>query len=492
MAKASPLTQQIQAKLRERGLLDPDSRGFKLEDILAANVRRRAENKDPRGRKPLPPRLVLVGDSLFIRYLGEDHPTHVVLQPGMNALEAELAAEMELDRFIEKMNAENREEISPTDKTLKEINDKYIADTAGSCSFNTNKTRRRQANHLEKFFPVKCLGEIVGDSSHIYIAAVIEGVEDEEKRKTLHNSAIDRLRFQKAAIAHYYGSLTVQPETKRSYDIPRKFKRHSEVTLTFEQLQRLIKCAQGWSYDLETGKYTEDYDPDLVVVERWVKFYFYTGGRGGVLLPLRWAGGLDGSGNEGGCVDTKKGWIYRKAPGAEITNKRAEPAKLLGDLRQWVKDWEREDFENNWIDVFHDASGGEINDMRSRFDRVKQKAGLGWMRSHDLKHTGVTLLSHAGLDIVVIAEAMSTTAETLRKEYEHLNKLFMRPRTRASLNCDVSFKRLARTSPPDADGWKRRAALWKARQEAQKKLKKTKRKAKAAARRRVEDLDAAA
>jgi integrase len=260
------------------------------------------------------------------------------------------------------------------------------------------------------------------------------------------------------------------------------------VTLTFEQFSRLLRAAQGWSYDLDTGKWAEDYEPDLEVVGKYSLLYFYHGGRDKTLLPLRW-----GIGFEGGCIDAANGRIYRRPPGAESTDKRAEPANLLGDLRGKVKEWERQDFKNGWIHVLHDASGGEITSMRSRFDRVKKKAGLEWMHPHDLKHTGVSLLSHAGLDISVIADAMSTRADTLRQEYEHLNFLWIAPRTTGSVRCNVSMKRLAKTSPPDSHGWTLRAARWKKNQELQREKKKAKRREKAAAvRRNNESQNAAA
>lgn len=486
MAKGSKFTQDVQAILRKKGMLDPHARGATLENIMAANQRRRVEGRDPRGRKPKAPYPKIIGDSIFIRYLGKNHPTHIVLRAGMDPDVVEVAMELEIDKFIAVLNAKDREELSPEDKTLKEINDAYIAAKAGSSTFNANKMHRRYADHLAKLFPAERLSEILKGSGDAYIGEIINGVEDEEKRKTLHNSAVDRLRFQLKAIEYYYGNLTVEPEKKKNYDIQKKFKRHSEVTLTFEQLWRLLRGAEGWSYDLETGESSEDYDPDLEVVGKYSLLYFYHGGRSQVLLPLQW-----GVGFEGGCIDAKNGRIYRQPPGGDITNKRATPANLIGDLRDKVKVWERQDFENGWIHVLHDVSGGEITDMRPRFNRVKKKAGLEWMHPHDLKHTGVSLLGHAGLDISLIADAMSTNAETLKREYEHLN--FLWPKNTGSGNCDVSMKRLAKTSPPDSDGWKLRSARWKKNKELQREKKKAKRREKAAAARlTVESQNAAA
>jgi hypothetical protein len=49
MAKGSKFTQDVQAILRKKGMLDPHARGATLENIMAANQRRRVEGKDPRG-----------------------------------------------------------------------------------------------------------------------------------------------------------------------------------------------------------------------------------------------------------------------------------------------------------------------------------------------------------------------------------------------------------------------------------------------------------
>lgn len=487
MSNASAVTRKVQEILRKLGKLDPGATGPSLENLLASNRRRRAAGKDPRGRKPLPPRLVIVGHSIFIRYLGEDHPTHIVLRAGMDPVEAEAAALVELDMFVENLNSKDRLEISYVDMSLREINDRYIAAKAGSSSYSTNKMRRRHADHLERFFPVKRLGDVVRGSGDGYIASVIDGAADEEKRKTLHNSAVERLRMQEEAIAYYYDSLTLPPDERRGYDIQKKFKRHSEITLTFDQFMRLVKAAEGWSYDLATGEWTEDYDPDLTVAGRYAEIYLHTGTRDKTILPLQWGVNLDG-----GCIDAADGTIYRKPPGAASTKKAARPSKLLGSLRDAVKKWQEEDFKNGWIYVLHDASGGEIMSMKSRFDRVKKKAGLEWMRAHDLKHTGVTLFGHAGLDISVIADAMSTRAQTLRDEYEHLDFLWIAPRSTSSVELDVSYERLAKTSPPSSEAWKVKAARWKASQEAQRARKKAKRRAKSGAGRTPVGADAAA
>jgi hypothetical protein len=103
--------------------------------------------------------------------------------------------------------------------------------------------------------------------------------------------------------------------------------------------------------------------------------------------------------------------------------------------------------------VLHDTTGGEITSMKSRFDEVKRRAGLSWMRAHDLKHTGVTLLTHAGLDIRVLATSMSTLAGTLEAEYEHLQFIWMKPKTTTSVDLDLSLAALEKTSPKSSEKW---------------------------------------
>ncbi|MBR1133293.1 hypothetical protein [Bradyrhizobium iriomotense] len=452
MAKASKLARQLQRILREEGELPPGETGPNVINIVAAADRRAADGKKPQGRKFDPPRLVVVGRTVKIRHAGKDKTTHIVVKAGMDARQIELAANAKLMDFKDELDAKDRGEVACEDTDLKPIVDKWIGDHAASASKSLNEARERFGRHLDKHFPVKRLGNVLWSSGNEYIKGLVEDVEDEDKRETLHNTAIERLNMLATAIEYYYASLTVQPDRRRTFEIPSKIKRKSGLSLTWDQLMRLLKAAEGWRWDPETG-WIEDYDPDLVVVGRYALIYFYSGTRDKTILPLKW-----GTSSEGGCIDAAKGIIYRKPSGARKTHKRAEPAHLLGTLKEKVKEWEREDSAHGWDNVLHDTSGNEIANVKTRFDKVKAKAGLDWMRAHDLKHSGVSILTHAGLDINVLASAMSTTAETLRREYTHLDFLYLKPKKTTRRGLDLSLEALRKCSPPSREEWKKRAA----------------------------------
>jgi hypothetical protein len=448
MSRASKLTRQIQKILREKGE-SPGETGPDLVNLVAARKRKEASGKSDVGRPLAEPRLVIKHDTIKIKHSGERiKTTGIKLRPGMDAMEVELAAETALDDFNEEQDAKDRQEVSPEDISLKEINLAWIKSQSSSASRSLDRTRRRWADQLERDFPAKRLGDIVHGSGDAYIEKVVEGVTDEDKRRTLHNSAVEKLRMQRKAIESFYDNLTNPPDHRKRYSIKGKIKRRSVMYLTWDQLMRLLKAAEGWKYNVKTGEWTPDPDPDLLVVRRYILIYFYSGTRDETILPLQW-----GQNAEGGYINAATGIIYRKPPGAERTNKRAEPAHLLGTLREEVKQWEREDLSNGWIHVLHDVAGGEITDMTPRFDKVKRKAGLPWLRAHELKHTGVTLLTHASLNIDTLATAMSTLAATLRDQYQHLAFLWQQPRTTTSVDVDLTLEALQKTSPMSDQHW---------------------------------------
>lgn len=449
MSSSSKFTRKLQKILRKKGKA-PGQTGPSLENLLAAAKRQASSGKAKRGRPQAPPRLIIKGNAIKIKYSGQRiETTQVILCAGMDPIEAELVAESALEDFIEKQDAIDRQEVSPEDVELKTILKTWIDLKSSSVSAELTEQRKRFAASLDRDFPVKRLGDIVHGTGEKYIKIVIEGVTDEDKRQTLHNTAINRLNMQLAAINYFYDNLTQPPDHRKTYFIPRKFDRHSEIYLAWDLLMRLLKAAEGWRYDPDTGEWSADPDPDLLVVRRYILIYFYSGTRDATILPLRW-----GSGFDGGFIDAKNGIIYRKPLRGGRTHKQAKAALLLGTLRDEVKRWEAEDKEKGWLNVIHDTAGAEIRDMSPRFDKVALKAGLPWVTAHDLKHTGVTLLTHAGLHIDVLASAMSTTSETLKETYEHLEFIWLQPRAMtASVDLDLSLEALEKTSPMSGEHW---------------------------------------
>jgi hypothetical protein len=154
-------------------------------------------------------------------------------------------------------------------------------------------------------------------------------------------------------------------------------------------------------------------------------------------------------------------YLEEKPPGHERTNKRAEPADLIGPLRDLVPRWEFKDKLLLTANVIHDAAGKRINDLRKRFDAVADAAGLPWVTPHHCKHTGATLYTYAGVDRYDLADAFSTEADTLKKNYVHLQ---VRWRDRTKKNVDpktVTLLSLRHLLPKSNEEWLKGAARLK-------------------------------
>lgn len=472
---ADDFEKRVRKAFRKVGKEAPKgSRNTRLVDQLAERRRRKAERGNLIGRPPKPPRKVMVGNKIKIRHLGKDQSTGIELSPGMDIDEVLVNADLALDDFHDDLDRANEQEVSPLDKSLDEINREYIEFERPRQTEKTTSARIKWAKDLKADFPCKLLKEVLRPSGNEYINKMLEGVVGKDRREIVQNACGRKLHMQLDAIGHYYSSLHTPPEQRRGYDIPDRIRRVSDYSLPFDIFQRLVKAAQGWRWVASKGDWVRDYDEDLVVVERYIYIYFYSGTRDETILPLKW--GID---YNTGSINPATGIIYRKPYNQTRTNKRAEPAYMFKPLAEMVREWEKEDFENGWDDVLHDKDGNPIEDMTDRFNRVMDKAGVK-CRAHDLKHTGVTWLLHAGIDINVLAIHFSTTVATLQTQYAHLQFLWLKPKTTLK-EPDLSLKALEKVAPKSSESWKRRAAEYASKKEA----KRAKRSAKEKAERRV-------
>jgi integrase len=458
MSKSSKLSRQIAEIMQDNGVVAGDT-GPRFNDLLSA-----AKRKNKTGRQPDPPRLMIrkrpdAAPVIVIRrYDLPDKTTGVVLRPGTDPVEAELVANIALKDYKEAANDAMLHEESSVDVSLKDIVDDWITRHASTTSTARTKLRQSDAQNLDGFFAEQCLGDIVWGSGLAYIDHRLEGVIDENKRRTLRGSAIVHLKMLRKAIEFFYANLSKQPDERRYLHIPTSEHKNSELFLGWDELKRILDACQGWEWDVDNccRKPENTFEDDLAIVERYILLYFY-GSRDINILPLQW-----GKNDDGGWIDAGAGIIYRSAPGSKETNKVAEPSHLIGTLKQKVLEWELEDQLLGTPYVIHDPDGEEITCMRRRFMRVLKKAGLEGVNKHVLKHTGVTLLTHAGLDINTLAVSFSTKAHTLQTEYKHLNFLWLKPKTSTSVDIDLTIEALERTSPKSTADWQARAALVRA------------------------------
>jgi integrase len=64
-------------------------------------------------------------------------------------------------------------------------------------------------------------------------------------------------------------------------------------------------------------------------------------------------------------------------------------------------------------------TGGQLIDIKRRFDLTRTAAGISDFRFHDLRHTAATRLAAAGVNVVVIAEILGHSDIRTTKRYSH-------------------------------------------------------------------------
>jgi integrase len=212
-------------------------------------------------------------------------------------------------------------------------------------------------------------------------------------------------------------------------------RRHRGVlTLSWDQLVRLIRAARGEAFDKfgkRTGKHAEA--ARFACVLRYILLYLYGGVRGANILELRW-----GKHPVFGHIDAKREEIERQGDLAEITTKRRYASTLLGSLRTLVPQWKAEDKAarklsggRRYLHVIHDENGRSLARkdkygrssnwaIRGLFARVCRYAGLPDVTAHILKATGTTFCVRAGMPTQQVMIEFSTSWDTLYKRYVNL------------------------------------------------------------------------
>ncbi len=64
-------------------------------------------------------------------------------------------------------------------------------------------------------------------------------------------------------------------------------------------------------------------------------------------------------------------------------------------------------------------TGGQLIDVKYKFDEARTAAGIADFRFHDLRHTAATRLADAGVNIVVIADILGHGDIGTTKRYSH-------------------------------------------------------------------------
>jgi integrase len=124
--------------------------------------------------------------------------------------------------------------------------------------------------------------------------------------------------------------------------------------------------------------------------------------RRGEILGLRWE-----------QVDLKNGFILlditKNGERREIPINRTLLQALKGVVRRVDSPY-----------VFVDKDGREYKEVKRSFNSALQKAGIKDFRFHDLRHTFVSQLLMAGVDITTVKELLGHKSLTMTLRYAHL------------------------------------------------------------------------
>jgi integrase len=397
-----------------------------------------------------------------------------VLLEGMSVQQAEIATQQRLIDLDERRLSEYLEEKSPEDLTLKEIYDRWVANHRAMWSPATAQQKERNGRHLFGHRPALRYGDLEDTFGFEYVKHRVAGLKPGKKMDSATQYAISHLDDFENALEEYLTYATV--DKVRRFKKPESKRKSYPFYITWDWLLRLILIARGWDWDKEndcwrkrwdeeSGRWVLCYDrsrrDDALV--RYIMIYVFSGTRDSTIPALRWGTNL-----EGGTIDPAGGIIVRRPPGHERTKKRAEPAHLIGPLRRLVKHWEADDILLLTPNVIHLPGGGRIDDMRGRFDKVADDAGLPWVTPHYCKHTGATLYAYAGVDRYELADAFCTLHTTLYRDYVHLRFLFDRPGRRCEDPRALTLLRLRHVMPPSTDEWLKDARRLKEEYEAKK------------------------
>jgi integrase len=224
------------------------------------------------------------------------------------------------------------------------------------------------------------------------------------------SSARRELETLRAALNHWHkehGPLdTIPAVTLPGKSQPR------DRWLTRTEAARLLWGSLG--YDTAGRRW-----PDLVHrhVARFILIGLYTGTRHSAILGLRWQ-----PNDVGGWVDLSRGVLHRRGRNVEESTKRQPPARLGRRITVHLSRWQRMDRISTpaalATTVVH-WEGQPIQKLRRSWDTACRLAGLEGVTPHVLRHTRITWMMQAGVDMWQAAGFVGMSVITLNRTYAH-------------------------------------------------------------------------
>lgn len=143
---------------------------------------------------------------------------------------------------------------------------------------------------------------------------------------------------------------------------------------------------------------------------------FWTGARIGEVLALTWDDVGEGSIHISKTMSHIKGETYIRAP---KTRESIRTVKLPSFLSAMLEDYRRLSTYTG-PNLFPSAGGGSFVKVIARHAKM---AGVTPIRIHDLRHSHASMLIHAGVPVIAIAERLGhKNAQTTLQVYAHLYK----------------------------------------------------------------------
>lgn len=266
--------------------------------------------------------------------------------------------------------------------------DKWIGHTAGPCV---------------EFWHDKTLADVRGQTCREYVEwRCAQGVSDQTARHDL--------KTFRAAINYYhreYGPLNAVPV----------------VTLPKKGPSRVRWLTRSEMASLVWQAYIGGYEHVL----RVLLIGYYTGTRPGAIYKLRWLPSTDA-----GYFDLNNGMLYRRGDDEmDSVRKLRPPVPIPTRLLPHLRRWHAKDLKDSITHVIH-WNGQPIQKLRRSWPAVRTLAGIdGRVTPHTLRHTCVTWLLQAGIDIWEVAGFVGMSEETVRDVYGHHHPAHLKNAARA-------------------------------------------------------------
>jgi integrase len=246
---------------------------------------------------------------------------------------------------------------------------------------------------LAEFWGRKKVSEIKGSTCRAYA-----------KTRT-QSMARHELETLRAAVNYFHKEYGLDPLP--AFTMPPK-SRPRERWLTRDEAASLLRSARR--------------TPHLA---RFILIGLYTGTRSGAILGLSWLPSVTA-----GYVDLDAGVMHRSGAGQRQSKKRQPPVAIPARLLAHMKRWRLMDGNGSQRTLIRSVihwNGGRVDSVKKAFRSARENASISNdVTPHTLRHSCVTWLMQAGVDIWQVAGFVGMTVEMVQRNYGHHHPAFQK------------------------------------------------------------------